>query len=324
MKAKYVFLFLVYLLCKGNVQAQSGHEALNRKRLNFSFYGQGSRQLQGNDSFRFDCNQFNVSFLSPVFNNSANTLHAFVSPSIGMGKLNFGQTGFNRYTIMASLPLVFFYKPKGKNSYMLSASAFFSEDEYTLSDFYPRYLGLFIFNRKVSDKFSYHLGATSTYLLAERLTLPVIGARFRTGSKSSLNINLPFTLRYSHFINSRFSYSLSLKPSGMFTRFQNKRNLDTTNRIFYFRRSAYALGWQGNYILRTGMLLKAQAGVLFSQRIRFTEPEQNTLVQHFNYNTPATGYITISLVFTFIQDTKTQDSFSNITDDDLRDIGIPD
>ena len=73
--------------------------------------------------------------------------------------------------------------------------------------------GALIFRKKVSEKFSYTIGALSTSRFGSPIVIPSLGLS-HTGEKMKLDINLPFLIRSTWNYQNPFSYGLKLSING--------------------------------------------------------------------------------------------------------------
>jgi hypothetical protein len=148
------------------------------------------------------------------------------------------------------------YSDGGKNSYFIAIAPFSSFDEYTKLKNGKRLAAVFIYNRTVSQKFSYRLGFMRTFVFGKKLALPIIG--FRIGKLDGVNFNLQLLRNMSLNvpIGKHFNYSLYTRPIGSAYSFKNDFNTGFLNKgtTVEMRR------WE----LLTGMTLSYRANSNFS------------------------------------------------------------
>lgn len=280
------------------------------KNLSVSFNTQSLSRLKNSDSilndrYNFRFSQFSIGYKHELYskiNTKNNTLtfnQISVLPALQVGNATFGTNNLDRTLINLKLSLLGIFHTSAKNTFMVTATTFVNEDEYTLADATLRYAGIFLYNRKVNYKFSYRVGATFTYLFGEPLLLPVLGFRYQTSKKSMLNVNLPYSLNWRKQTQiQQLFYGFSLKPNGGINQYQNKLSVDTTNQTLMLRRRNVVLTADLRWVNQKGTLL-FQLGVNLNPKVQFTKQNDNEVVNNFKFNGSNSLFANITYVWFF-------------------------
>lgn len=328
------YLVLVLLLFSFQfINAQNRNYLGNN--ISVSFNTQSLSRLKNsdsliNDKYNFRFSQFSIGYKHELYskiNTKSNKLtfnQISVLPSLQIGSTSFGDNNLDRTLINLKLSLLGVFHTSAKNTFLITATTFANEDEYTLADATLRYAGIFLYNRKVNNKFSYRAGATFTYLFGEPLLLPVLGFRYQTSKKSMLNVNLPYSLNWKKQTKiPQLFYGFSLKPNGGINQYQNKLSVDTTNQTLMLRRRTAILTADVRWINKKGSLL-FQFGVNLNPKVQFTKQNDNEVVNNFKFSGGNSLFANITYVWFLSNDkrksskTKSTD-LQNITEDEVID-----
>ena len=283
-----------------------------------------------NDKYNFRFSQFSIGYKHELYskiNTKSNKLtfnQISVLPSLQIGTASFGDNNLDRTLINLKLSLLGIFHTSAKNTFLITATSFANEDEYTLADATLRYAGIFLYNRKVNNKFSYRAGATFTYLFGEPLLLPVLGLRYQTSKKSMLNVNLPYSLNWKKQTKiPQLFYGFSLKPNGGINQYQNKLSVDTTNQTLMLRRRTAILTADLKWINKKGSFL-FQIGLNLSPKVQFTKQNDNEVINNFKFSGSNSLFANITYVW-FLSNDKRKSSkakstdLQNITEDEVMD-----
>ncbi|MFN4811754.1 MAG: hypothetical protein ACK5JQ_04120 [Bacteroidota bacterium] len=195
------------------------------------------------------------------------------------------------------------YSDGRKNSFFLAVAPFSSYDQYTNARKGGRLAMVFIYNRTVSEKFSYRLGFMRTFVFGKRLPLPIIGFRFGRLDGVNFNIQLLRNISLNVPIGKRFNYSLFTRPMGSAYSFKNDLNASIPN----FGSTLELRRWE----LLTGMTLSYKASSRFSMfvsagtsrgAIAFAENTNRIILKrdsYQQYDLRRGGFMNIGLNFYF-------------------------
>ncbi len=331
--AKQYIVLIVLLFAFQFIAAQNRNYLGNN--MSVSLNTQSLSRLKNNDSlindkYNFRFSQFSIGYKHELYSkiNTKNNTLAFsqvsVLPALKIGNASFGSNNLDRTLINLKLSLLGIFHTSAKNTFLVTATTFANEDEYTLADATLRYAGIFLYNRKVNNKFSYRVGTTFTYLFGEPLLLPVLGLRYQTSKKSILNVNLPYSLNWKKQTKiPQLFYGFSLKPNGGINQYQNKLSVDTTNQTLMLRRITAILTADLRWINKRGSLL-FQIGANLNPKVQFTQQNDNEVVNNFKFSGSNSLFVNISYIWFLSNDkrksTKTKSTdLQNITEDEVID-----
>jgi len=184
------------------------------------------------DGRYYQFRQRNIGFNTPLYTNtwlsddSAKIKSFQLITTINATKERIESSFLNEPRIFrrTSIALKGIYSDGGKNSYFLAVAPFSSFDQYTKARTGGRLAMVFIYNRTVSEKFSYRLGFMRTFVFGRKLALPIIGFRFGRLDGVNFNIQLLRNMSLNMPIGKRFSYSIFTRPIGSAYSFKNDFN----------------------------------------------------------------------------------------------------
>ncbi|MFA9214701.1 MAG: DUF6268 family outer membrane beta-barrel protein [Candidatus Methylacidiphilales bacterium] len=330
-KTRLSILAFVMVFIGKNSLAQNKNYFGNN--LSISFNTQSLSMLKNSDSllnekYNFRFSQFSIGYKHELYskiNTKNNTLtfsQISVLPALQLGNASFGAPNLDRTLINLRLSLLGIFHTSAKSTFLVTATTFANEDEYTLPDATLRYAGIFLYNRKVDNKFSYRAGATFTYLFGEPLFLPVLGFRLQTSKKSILNVNLPYSLNWKKQTKiPTLFYGFSLRPNGGINQYQNKLSVDTTNQTLMLRRRTVILTADIRLINKKSTFL-FQLGFNLNPRVQFTKQNTNEIVNNFKFNGSNSLFANITYIWFIGPDkrktaTNKNSDIQNITEDEV-------
>ncbi len=268
----------------------------------------GQSKLRSNDSllnnsaYRFDYRQAGISYKHNLFSkfnlidNNLTFSQVSIIPGLQLAHADFGKDQFTRNFINLSLGLLGIFHTSPKNTFIGAATAMANEDEYTLPNAYLKYAGAFIYTRKVNPKFSYRVGIALSYVFGDPRVLPLLGARWQINKKSILNFTLPLNINYKHSTKyQNLFYGFSSRSFGGYNRFQNKLNIDTINRVLVMRRRSFQISTDLKYIGNKCSII-GQLGINANQNVRFTEEDNNNILNNFEFSGTNTLFARISFI----------------------------
>lgn len=122
-----------------------------------------------------------------------------------------------------SLGVRYFYNNGKKNIWFFNATPLIAKDQYSTPDL--KYASMLVFNRTVSERFSYRLGITKTFLLGNRLHLPIIGLRIGRLDAAYVSIMFPRNISFNFPIGGKCTGSVFIKPIGGLYDFSNRDSI---------------------------------------------------------------------------------------------------
>ena len=201
----------------------------------------------------YQISQFSMGFNLPVitkdFYNKDSTkisnLHFLVTGGYTALNLKFG--GISEHTLSKTyLGFRGLYNNGKKSIFFVEVAPFITQDNgYS----YTRILRLsttLLYNCALSDRFSFRVGFTRSFLYGNLLNLPYIGIRVGRLDKTNFSLQFPRSISLNIPIGKYVHTSLYAKPQGGFYTFANKDTIGYGNiyddKTLYFGRSEFLLG----------------------------------------------------------------------------------
>lgn len=257
--------------------------------------------------------QSNIGFYAPLYTNtwyqkdgvSLNTFHFLINSNFSSAVTNtnwldnspaFYRLSFGLRTILSS---------GSKNIWFFDVAPFLAEDNTSIKSGTWRYTGTIIYNRTVSEKFSFRIGITKTYLLGAGQALPFFGFRFGRLDGVYFNLNFPRDFNLNFPMGSKFKGSVFTKTMG--GRY-NFHNTDTTiftkadyGATLQFARTELITGFMTTYTpnknlsFYLGLGFSTRRGVEFSDN-KVAEGNDKTL---FESRIEESGFLTFGASVSF-------------------------
>lgn len=261
-------------------------------QLSIDYKALPTRSVKQPDSnYKYASHEFGMSAFVPVYAKQfehaeqKNNLGIFVTPTLRFSNFNLSYLP-SRIFINAGCGVGTYYHFKQKNTLTAILQAQVNEDEFTINNVVLRYGGMLVYNHKSSERFSYYLGTTYTYIFGDGYLLPVIGGRFKMGKTSQLMVALPYHINFTHRFNSKLRLSVSLKPNGGINRYQNRYNFNTNDEVLMMRRRSLVFGTSLYYQLKNNILIGGELAAVLAQKVTFTTQDNS---QTFVSNSIANG-----------------------------------
>lgn len=268
--------------------------------------------------------QSSVGFYAPVFTRSwfrkdsisiAN-FHLLIGGSLLSAKPVFSDLGNKHIITKASFGIRGIYNTGKGNLWFFQVAPFISQDKYTLSKPIGRYSSVFIYNRTVSERFSFRVGIMRTYLFGNGfetkrkrfgLHLPVIGFRVGRFDKVHLNVQLPrnISFEFSMSKNKKFWGSVFVKPfGGLYVLGNNDSLYNGSAPSILFGRYEFLSGFRFNYTPCNYFSLFVSVGKSANRSISFSaenkvEEKKGFFIPFYKEQLDNTGFINFGLSFRF-------------------------
>lgn len=113
------------------------------------------------------------------------------------------------------------YNSGEKNIWFIDYSPFMTQDISAKSTAVWRAATTIVYDRIVSDRFSFRLGFSKTFLFGDKYRLPYIGFRVGRLNKSYLSVQFPRNVTFSFPLGSHFRANIFSKPMGGLYTFAN-------------------------------------------------------------------------------------------------------
>lgn len=241
-----------------------------------SYFNTGKRDLRlVNDSVTnrkrdYQFSETNMGFYTPIITNSwlrKDKIH--IASFQLLGGVNYAYSTIN--TSILDQPRILnkltatikgIYSDGNKNSFFVAVAPFSSFDQYNKANKSGRLALVAIYNRTVSEKFSYRLGFIKTYVFGKNLGLPIVGFRFGRLDALHINIQLLRNISLNMPVGKHFYFNIYSRAIGSSYNFSNNvdnGHLDKGN-LIDFRRSEILFGFQANYNPTTNFSVFASVG----------------------------------------------------------------
>ncbi|MEW6469257.1 MAG: hypothetical protein AB1458_10045 [Bacteroidota bacterium] len=179
----------------------------------------------------------------------------------------------------------FFYNNGKKNIWFVNIGPLFTQDSRSRFDPVKHSTFLLVFNRTESEKFSWRLGFTKTFIFGNKFHLPVIGLRFGRLDGTYFSIQFPRNMSINFPMGRQFSGSVYWKPMGGLYDFANvdsiKTSLDTTllyngrDSIVQFGRSEFIVGANITWSPSRFFSCFVSSGLTMANHISFASYQNN-------------------------------------------------
>jgi hypothetical protein len=154
-------------------------------------------------------------------------------------------------------------------------------------------------NYKAAKNISLKGGFSYSLLLGRAIPLPVIGAglRFKTGT--TINLLLPYYLHIEQKLNTKSTFSLSIKPDGAVYQFANKGNFIAHQPEIQLRLKAFKMGINYAYQFDENIKAFIEGGLMGRTAVLFSENKITDKKTFFNADVENGYYGKAGLIITF-------------------------
>jgi hypothetical protein len=278
---------------------------LQSPQLVFDCKIQPSKSIKDSAGYSYSSQEYGFNAIIPVFSKkyafddpvNQKRIGVFLTPILRVNNTAISYLYDSRILINTGLGIGAYYSFKQKHTVTGFLMPQVNEDEFSISDPVIRYSGALVYAHKSSNTFSYFLGVTYTYLLGgvdNSYTFPVIGARFKTGERSNLNIMLPFTVNYSARFN-KWKVIASLKPNGGINRYTNRSGFSGDASEIILHKRSFVLGTGAYYHLSANFSMGAELGIIFGRKLAFTN--ENKSVTYIENTIANGGQLTVKAIW---------------------------
>ncbi len=252
-------------------------------------YGTPVQELKRKHFTSYGFKYSNVGLYVPVYTNTwyrkdsvtLSTLHFLVTGNSATSKATFGGLSKNIEFYKLSIGFRTIYSTGKKSVWFFDYSPFIAEDNLNYVPTW-RFSSTIIYNRTVSEKFSFRIGFTKSYLFGEGLNLPVIGFRVGRLDDVHLNFQLPRNINLDFPMGQKFWGSVFAKSVGGRYNFLNP---DTS----FNKGIDYTIQF-GRYEINTGFMLDYRPNKNISLNFGIGTVTKRVIVLADNNNPQGTGY----------------------------------
>jgi hypothetical protein len=134
----------------------------------------------------------------------------------------------------------------GKNVWFYQISPFFASDRTSLERPTWRMLTNFVYSRTVSERFSYRIGFTRTFLFGKRFSLPILGFRVGPLDNTHFLFQFPRNMQLRFPINNKNWGTFFVKPNGSISNIANQDSLFPVEagKSLQLRRNELTMGFE--------------------------------------------------------------------------------
>ncbi len=227
-----------------------------------NYFGTSKRDLKLvkdplNKKNTYSFSQSNIGFYTPLMTKSWGAKDKVHIASFQLlGGLNYSYSQINtsildqpRALNRMAATIKGIYSDGNKNSFFVAVAPFSSFDQYGKAGKSGRLALVAIYNKTVSEKFSYRLGFIKTYVFGKNLALPIVGFRFGRLDALHFNIQLLRNMSLNMPVGKHFYMNLYMRPMGSAYTFANNVDNGYLNKgsVIDFRSWEFLSGFQAAY-----------------------------------------------------------------------------
>jgi hypothetical protein len=149
------------------------------------------------------------------------TTHLLFTGSYSWNRFSSAFVSEPRNLVRSNIGLRLIHNDGKGNSLFFSFNPYFARDRFSSFIASRRFAFMLVYNRTVSERFSFRAGVWRTYIFGRRSTLPLLGVRI--GRLDGLNFNLQFprNISLNYPIHRMLTLSLISRPVGTLYAFRN-------------------------------------------------------------------------------------------------------
>jgi hypothetical protein len=248
-----------------------------------SYYHSPKREAKNGRYGNYSFSELNVGFYVPLFtkdyhldSNVISNLHLLLIGNYQSATPKFDSIATTHQLIKVGAGLRLIYNNGKKNVWFFNAFPFRTQDKESKYKPIKRYASVLIFNRTVSEKFSWRVGITKTFLLGDRFTLPIIGFRIGRLDGIYLNMMLPRNISLNFPIGKNFAFSAYTKPLGGIYTFANSDSIyNGRDSLLHFGRREINSGISIEFSPNQNFALKIGSGITTNNTVAFSSTKFN-------------------------------------------------
>lgn len=250
----------------------------------------GQRKFKTNKNENYSFTQSNIGFYFPIFTNTQSNqgdkqgkvFQLLATGNISTAKPKFSFISNNHDLIRTNLGLSAILNTGTKNVFFANLLPFIAEDKASLQ-YNPtvRFTYMFVYNRTVSETFSFRLGYTKTYLLSGRPNQPIIGFRIGKFDRVHFNFQYPRYVSLDFPVDEKFTISFFNKVVGGIYGMRNVEFRGDVYNSILFKRQEKLTGVEWNYNSGKLISLFFSAGIVGNSRIVLNQVQSSKLKASF-------------------------------------------
>jgi hypothetical protein len=216
------------------------------------------------------------------------------------GKMSLPEISFvypNHLFIDAGARLTAIYIDGNKNSWLGTFHTSMVEDNYTISSPGLRYTGAILYKRKKSDRFSYHIGVTYSYVFGQGFVLPLLGFQTPINKKTLLIANLPLSISILSRPDNKTAALFYIRAVGNEHKYSSTGFLpdSVVTETLKFRISSIQLGLTGKFNAGRHFLFTARTGFNFGTKLDMLD--ENTKLM--STGQVVSGFLGVGVIYKF-------------------------
>jgi hypothetical protein len=219
---------ILFLFCNSHY-ASANEQSDTTRPLHYiksSVYSQYTffpeRKIKDTDTDFLQYSDLTVGACVPLFTKSKwvengkrlRTTHLLFNGSYSWNRFSSAFVPEPRNLIRRNLGLRMIHNDGRGNSFFVSINPYSARDRYSSFNASRRMATMLVYNRTVSEKFSFRLGLWRTYIFGRRSTLPIIGLRFGRLDKLNFNLQFPRNISLNYPVSRALTISLVSRPVG--------------------------------------------------------------------------------------------------------------
>lgn len=210
--------------------------------------------------------------------------------------------------VKTGIGLRYIFNSGKKGIWFVDVSPFVTKDRTYASKAYYRMASTIIYSRNVSDRFSWRIGATKSFMWGNRSYWPFVGLRFGRLDKVNFSIQFPRSVNLNIPVNDKLILSLYTKPQGGMYNYSNHDSLYYLKNDATFSYTRYELnsgfradvrvGSKFSFYFATGISSKNNI-TFYSETANKKRPRSPYKTYFFSQNLGPTLFFNLGLVFKF-------------------------
>lgn len=280
-----------------------------------------SRDVLDLGTYRFQ--QYNTGFYTPLFTkdyskNGGTTianLHVLLTGHYSLSIPSFSKLENDHQLSKAGLGFRIIYNNGKKNIWFFSTSPYVTRDNLSELKGKERSSSTFVFNRTASDKFSWRIGYTNTYMFGDRLFLPILGFRYGRLDRSYLSVQFPRNISVYFPIRKTITGRIYTQPFGSVYNFANTDSIyNGDDKMLHFGRYEVNTGMSVDFKIHPNFSFFVGSGVSIKNYIGFSSFSYNKGIQalkpFYTDRAASSFYINFGLSFRFGRTKKINNNYS--------------
>ncbi|MFN0201752.1 MAG: hypothetical protein ACKVTZ_09540 [Bacteroidia bacterium] len=176
--------------------------------------------------------------------------------------------------IQPAVGITGYYFRRMKNLFLLNASTFLGEDQYTIINPQLKWRANFLYRRQFSTAFWAGIGVGYSYLLGGGKLYPIVGVAGWATENLYYQVYFPFQAQISYYQSTWTRWSAVIRPNGNIHRFADKDNIPYLPEIALWRQREIKAGLQGAFNSSHRLRWIVETGGVFFRKTIFSNVQQ--------------------------------------------------